>query len=138
MTVKKFSHTHLEANMRRVLEQKGVNKDSVHHCVSSLIQTSLRGVDSHGINLFPHYCRAVDSGRINSSPDMKVDRTAPGTAILDADHAFGHHAGAFAIEQAMHMASEAGIAAICVKNSTHFGAAAYFALMAAEKNMLGF
>lgn len=128
----------LETLMRNILLEKGVNDDAVHHVVSSLTQTSLRGVDSHGINLFPHYCRAVDSGRISKKNEMVINQTAASTAIVDAHHSFGHHAGAVAIDLAIQLAAETGIAAVNVTNSTHFGAAAYFALRAAEKDMLGF
>ena len=121
-----------------VLRDKGVNEDSTLHVVRSLVQTSLRGVDSHGINLFPHYCRAVDGGRISKDPQISIEQTASSTAIIDADHALGHHAGAVAMEYATELAKKTGVSAICVKNSTHFGAAAYMALLAAEQDCLGF
>lgn len=108
------------------------------HVVESLVQTSLRGVDSHGIQLFPHYVRAVAAGRVIARPRPVLVRTAPSTARLDADHAFGHHAGALAIDAAVAIARETGLGAVSVKDSTHFGAAAYFALRAAEAGMIGF
>src|SRR3989337_517805 len=91
----------LSALMKVFLKGKGMNIDSVNHCVDSLIQTSLRGIDSHGINLFPHYCRAVDAGRINKNPQFKIRSSAKSAAILNADHAFGHHASAVAIDYAI-------------------------------------
>jgi len=123
--------------MKAVLRSKDVNSDSLNHCVDSLIQTSMRGVDSHGINLFPHYCRAVDSGRINKNPQLKINSTAPSSAVMNADDAFGHYAGAIAIDYAIEKAKAIGIAAIGVVDSTHFGAAAYFALRAADKDCIG-
>ena len=36
----------------------------------SLLYRLVRGVDSHGINLFPHYATS-SSGRINNTPDLK-------------------------------------------------------------------
>ena len=128
----------LDALMRRALSAYDVDPVSIDHVVGSLVQTSLRGVDSHGINLFPHYCRAVESGRINGRPNPRIDQTAASTSIVDADNAFGHHAGALAIDHARERAAETGIAAAAVRNSSHFGAAAYFALRAAEHNCIGF
>lgn len=124
--------------MEQVLTGLEVAPSAIEHVIASLIQTSLRGVDSHGINLFPHYCRAVKAGRINRVPDFITKCTASGSAIMDADHGFGHHAGAVAIDYATELATESGIAAVAVKNSTHFGAAAYFALRAAEQGYVGF
>ena len=133
-----FEAETLSSLMMSELVTRNVNADSVHDVVSSLIQTSLRGVDSHGINLFPHYCRAVTAGRINAQPQIAVTVTGASTALIDADHAFGHHAGAVAMKQAISMARESGMGAVSVRNSTHFGAAAYFGLMAPEQNCLGF
>lgn len=124
--------------MEKTLRQSEVNHDSINNVVTSVVQTSLRGVDSHGINLFPHYCRAVNAGRINKNPSMTFSQSADAAAVLDADHAFGHHAGAVAMDMAIDLAKKSGIGAVTVKNSTHFGAAAYFALRAAERDCLGF
>jgi ureidoglycolate dehydrogenase (NAD+) len=128
----------LAAAMRKTLEHRSVHPDSIRHVVASLVQTSLRGVDSHGINLFPHYCRALDAGRINGNPSFSFTETGICTAILDADHALGHHAGATAMDRAIEMAKNSGIGSVAVRNSTHFGAAAYIGLRAPERDCLGF
>lgn len=129
----------------RILHQKmmqsflaiGLCEASAQHAVDSMVQTSLRGVDSHGINLFPHYCRAIQSGRINSEPNLVVEKRSNTVGVLDAKDAIGHHAGSVAILEAVEMARKEGMAAVSTRNSTHFGAAAYFALQAAEKGMIG-
>lgn len=124
--------------MSLILREAGVHPDSTHHVVASLIQASLRGVDSHGINLFPHYCRELEAGRINKKPCFQIQQTAVSTVVMDADHAFGYHAGAVAMDKAVESAKKTGVAAVSVKNSSHFGSAAYFGLRAAEKDCLGF
>jgi len=133
-----LDRTRLAERMRRALAALQVTPISIDHVVNSLVMTSLRGVDSHGVNLFPHYCRAVGSGRINPQPQMRFEDTAASTAILDADHAFGHHAGALAMDHAVEMARTTGMASVAVRNSTHFGAAAYFSQRAAERDCIGF
>lgn len=133
-----FDSKTLEPLMVLILREKGVNPESTYHVVSSLIQASLRGVDSHGIILFPHYCRELQAGRINKDPCFQIKQTAVSTAVMDANHAFGYHAGAVAMDKAVESAENTGIAAVSVKNSSHFGAAAYFGLRAAEKDCLGF
>ena len=132
-----FNAESLAELIRQQLLIRGVNESSANHVASSLIQTSLRGVDSHGINLFPHYCRAVEAGRINRNPRIKVLNTAVSTAVVDADHAFGHHAGAVAMDTAIGIAKDSGIGVAAVRNSTHFGAAAYFGLMATQRGCIG-
>ncbi len=124
--------------MRHALSARDVDQAAIDHVVASLVQTSLRGVDSHGINLFPHYCRAVDAGRINRHPSIKIDNTAAGTTVLDGDYGFGHHVGAVAIDTAVSRAADTGIAAVAVRHTSHFGAAAYFGLRAADRGCIGF
>jgi len=133
----KYDPTVLGRIMRSTLSRLGVNDDSVAHAVTAMIQTSLRGVDSHGINLFPHYYRSYKSGRLNKEPEFMITNEGPSFAIMDADHAIGHHAGAFAMQYAIGKATGSGIGAVAVKDSSHFGAAAYFGLMAAKQGMLG-
>lgn len=128
----------LEVALAQHLRAVGVDQDSAGHVVESLLQTSLRGVDSHGIQLFPHYVRASKAGRINIAPRIRIENTGVSTAILDADHAFGHRAGANAMDLAVELARKTGTGVVSVKHSTHFGAAAYFALRAADQGMLGF
>jgi LDH2 family malate/lactate/ureidoglycolate dehydrogenase len=83
--------------IKDILVSKSVSEEVANYVAEGLIQTSLRGIDSHGINLLPHYCRAVDAGRINKNPKITIDQKAASVAIVDADHSFGHHSGSVAI-----------------------------------------
>jgi ureidoglycolate dehydrogenase (NAD+) len=103
-----------------------------------LCETSLRGVDSHGIRLLPHYFDSAVSGRKNPSPKFKVTKTFPSMAHLDADNAFGHAAGMRAINIAMEIAETQGVASIAVSNSSHPGAMASMALKAAREGYIAF
>ena len=115
----------------------GVSRDSAFHAAESMIQTSLRAVDSHGINLFPHYHRSFLSGRLNKDPYYKFEQKKSAAVLLDADDAIGHHAGIVAMEKCLELASEHGISACTVRNSSHYGASSYFGLHAAEKGYIG-
>jgi LDH2 family malate/lactate/ureidoglycolate dehydrogenase len=123
--------------IRSTLVNLDVIPEAADHVARSLVTTSLRGVDSHGIKLFPHYVRAVRAGRITPRPNMKVTHTGDSSARVDADHAFGHYAGSIAVSEAVRLAQATGVGAVSVANSTHFGAAAYFALQAASQNCIG-
>ncbi|MDR1684990.1 MAG: Ldh family oxidoreductase [Desulfovibrio sp.] len=132
-----FNPHALKKLLYAVLERNGVCEDACFHVSEAVVQASLRGVDSHGINLFPHYYTVLKAGRINASPRFTLVRTAPSTIIFDADHGFGHHAGAVAMQAAVDAAKKNGVGAVSVKHSSHFGAAAYYALSAARQGCLG-
>lgn len=132
-----ISHNILRDFCTATLKSRSVRQDVLDHVTKSLLQTSLRGIDSHGIELFPHYIRAIDARRINPNPQYRHTATSPSTGKLDADHTFGHAAGAEGMIKAMELALASGIGAVAVYNSTHFGAAAYFSLLASHKDMIG-
>ncbi len=123
--------------MHSELAARDVCEAGAAHATAALIEASLRGVDSHGINLYPHYCRVARSGRIHGDPNLQLSMDAPSCAVVDADHGFGHQAGHFAMSQAVEKARKTGMALVAVKNSSHFGSAAYYGLMAARQGMIG-
>lgn len=120
-----------------ILQKLAVREDVARAVAFGLVETSARGVDSHGVALFPHYIRGVQGGRINKDPNYRFHRCAAATATLDADHTFGHAAGYKAIHHAMEMARESGTGIVAVSHSSHFGAAGCFALEAARHDMIG-
>ena len=130
-------HERLKDIFTKVLTSLDVDKKVIFHVVEGLVQTSLRGVDSHGIRLFPHYVRVLKAGRINGRPKYKFYRGGAAAGRLDADHTYGHAAGAEGMKHAIAMAKKTGVGAVAIFNSSHFGAAAYCGLMAAEANMVG-
>ena len=114
----------------------GADEPSAEAVTRALVGASLRGVDSHGVRLLPHYVKGLKGGRINGSPNMTFTRQAPGAGSLDADDGLGHLAGYRAIGHGIELAEEAGIAAVAVGRSSHFGAAGTYTLEAAEKGYL--
>lgn len=118
--------------------QVGVVVQVAELTARGLWSTSLRGVDTHGISLLPHYVAGVEGGRINPNPKFHFQRTSASTGWLDADHTFGHAAGIVAMRYAIDLAKEAGSGYVAVKNSSHCGALAYYALEACKEDMIGF
>lgn len=134
----RFNHTKLKNKLYNIFETHNLCEESNYHVVNSMLETSLRGIDSHGINLFPHYYRALNAKRINANPKIKINKKSESIIIIDADHAFGHYVGSRAIELAQDIAKKSGLGMVSVKKSTHFGAASYFSLQASRNNFLAF
>lgn len=137
MTDVSIPHKKITAFGRALFHAVSVASWHSEPVVDGLVETSLSGVDSHGIRLLPHYVRAVMVGRINKRPRFKYKKNSPSVGILDADHGFGIAAGVIAMDHAIDLAKTTGVGAISVRYSSHFGAAAIFALRAARKNMIG-
>ena len=135
--VKGVAAAPLAAFIRAALERLGADAFSAEHVARGLTETSSRGVDSHGVRLFPHYARALEAGRVNGRPNFRFESRFEGAAVLHADDAFGHAAGVKAMDWAVERARRLGTASVAVRRSSHFGAAAYFALRAAEQGLVG-
>src|SRR6202035_1126462 len=74
----------------------GTEAEAAESVANALTETSLRGVDSHGIRLLLHYVKVVQGGRINPKPRLSFTKTGLATGIVDGDDGFGHHASFFA------------------------------------------
>jgi ureidoglycolate dehydrogenase (NAD+) len=123
--------------VEQALLKSGVNKSVAKLTAKGLWQATIRGVDSHGIRLLPHYLNSVKGGRINSNPKFRFEKTTASTGRLDADHGFGHAAGITAMHHAMGLAQTSGTGQVAVFNSNHCGSMAYFALEACTRDMIG-
>ncbi len=126
----------MHAFLMQALSAAGAADESAAAVSDALTEASLRGVDSHGVRLLPHYVHVLQQGRINPRPRLSFSRSAPGTGVVDGDNGFGHQASYFAVDRAMELADQAGIAAVVVTHSSHFGAAGCYVLRAALKGYL--
>lgn len=127
----------LDAFCRAVLEAAGADEATARDCTASMLHGSLHGVDSHGVRLLGHYARALRGGRLNGRPALRFERTRAGTGMLAADDAQGARAAYAAMDHACDLAAEAGIGAVGITGSSHFGPAGAYAMRAAGRGMLG-
>ena len=114
---KRINHKHLKGFLLKVLKKAGLDKHSADSVATGLYETSLRGVDSHGVRLINHYVYSAINGRKNPKPKYKFVKTFPALGVLNADNAFGHAAGIKAIDICMKIAGKLGVGIVAVKNS---------------------
>jgi ureidoglycolate dehydrogenase (NAD+) len=103
----------------------------------TLVWTSLRGVDSHGVARVPVYCERLRTGVLNTSPRPSVARRDGAIAVVDGDPGPGQVAALFATDLSIEMAREHGVSVVSVRRSGHYGAAAFYAIRAAEAGLIG-
>ena len=102
-----------------------------------MVETDLRGVDSHGISMLPTYDNEFRAGRLNMKPVFKTVRENPATALIDADASLGHPVSVHAMSLAVDKCTSSGVGVVTVFNSHHFGAAGCYARIAAERGVIG-
>ena len=115
----------------------GVPQAHAETAAEVALWAQLHGSDSHGIVHLPLYTRGLLDGTIKSNPAFGIEQTLPCCAVLDADHGLGLVASRRALDMAMSFAKTHGLGAVAVRNSSHFGAAGYYADRAAEAGLIG-
>ena len=136
--MKKIFYKDLLIFTKKVLISAGLDLFSANSVATGLCETSLRGVDSHGIRLLKHYYDCSMQGRKNPKPNFKFHQKFSSLGVLDADNAFGHSAGMKAIDLCIKMAKKHGVGIVAVQNSSHSGAMASMALKASRKGYAAF
>jgi ureidoglycolate dehydrogenase (NAD+) len=116
----------------------GMTHDDASQLAESLVQTSLWGIDSHGVALLPHYLDRLANGTIRAQPRIEVRRTGPATAMVEADQGHGIVIAHRAMTEAVHIALEQGVGAVGVQNSSHCGAIGLYTRQAARAGCVGF
>ena len=55
-----------------------------------MTEADLTGADAHGVFRLPQYVRRLRKGGVNPRPDIRVEKTAPATAMVNGDNGMGH------------------------------------------------
>jgi L-2-hydroxycarboxylate dehydrogenase (NAD+) len=127
----------LENFMRDVFLGLGVRKEDAEIIADVLITSDLRGIDSHGIQRCKMYYDRIKEGIYEVKTDIKIINDGPTTALLDGGCGMGHVIAYKAMKMAIEKAKKYGLGAVAVRNSTHFGIAGYYSLMAIKEGMIG-
>ncbi len=128
----------IERFMRAVFEGLGVPPDEARICSDVLIAADLRGIESHGVGRLKYYYDRIRAGVQSTQTTIEVIHETETTAVLDGHHGMGHVIAYRAMRLAMDKARAHGMGGVAVRNSTHFGIAGYYPLMAAAEGMIGF
>ena len=115
----------------------GMSEEHAAVTAEMMVETDLRGVDSHGISMLPTYDKEFRAGRLNMRPQWKTVRDRPSMARIDADRSLGHPVSAHAMNLAVDKCRATGVGVVAVFNSHHFGAAGCYAKIAADRGVIG-
>jgi len=132
-----FSEQNIFAFCKELLKGAGVPDEDASIVANVLVDTSMEGIDTHGISRLPIYLTRIQNGRINPRPTIKVNGTAPSLANVDGDNGLGQLVAVRSMQSAINLAGETGVGAVAVKHSNHYGASSYYCKMASSSGMIG-
>lgn len=133
----RISVEELHEFMVTVFAKLGVPQAEAKICADVLIESDLRGIESHGIGRCKMYYDRIKAGIQFAETKIDVIRDKYATAVWDGNHGMGHVISHKAMKEAINKAKKYGIGCVVVRNSTHYGIAGYYASMAIKEDMIG-
>lgn len=127
----------LETFMKDVFIGLGVPKEDAEIIADVLITADKKGIDSHGVQRLKMYYDRVKEGIYEVITRIDVIKDGPTTALWDGNCGMGHVIAYKAMKTAIEKAKKYGLGAVAVRNSTHYGIAGYYSLMANKEGMMG-
>lgn len=121
-----------------VLLAHGVPQQDAHLLSDSLVAAELWGHSSHGMLRLPWYVERLRSGVMKAVTQSETIIDNGALAVIDGHDGIGQVLTAQATLMGIERARQHGVSAIGVRNSNHFGTAAYFTRMSAEAGCVAF
>jgi LDH2 family malate/lactate/ureidoglycolate dehydrogenase len=127
----------LVAIATHILITAGLRPEDASRMASFLVFAQASGIDSHGLTHLPHYVAGIASGAVRARPEHRIVSTRVGAAVMDADDGPGVLSALKATDEAIRLAGIAGVGAVAVRNSGHFGVAAAYVDRMVAAGMVG-
>lgn len=127
----------LTSFVKDVLVAAGVPSADAETCTDVIIASDIKGIESHGIGRLKYYYVRIKNGKHQPVTHFEIVREGPTTAVIDGHHGMGMVIARRSMQMAIDKARMYGMGSVAVRNSTHFGIAGYYPLMAVNQGMVG-
>jgi LDH2 family malate/lactate/ureidoglycolate dehydrogenase len=119
------------------MRASGLNEEDARLTAEVLVTTDSLGTFTHGTRQLRGLLKNVRVGRLSAVAHEEITAEGPAWAIVDAHYAMPPAVSYRSMELAMRKAKACGIGYVGVKHSSHYGAAGFYANLAAQHNMFG-
>jgi LDH2 family malate/lactate/ureidoglycolate dehydrogenase len=127
----------LETFAQDLMLAAGVAEPKAALVAHSLVAANLRGVDSHGVQLLPFYLEQFAVKNIDIHTDGEVSSENGACLTYDARNGIGQWISEICCVHAIRLAKVHGVAIVAVRESNHFGAAAFWAQRLSDAGLIG-
>jgi LDH2 family malate/lactate/ureidoglycolate dehydrogenase len=114
-----------------------LTKDDALSCAKVLVSSDSRGIPSHGVARLGRYINGLKDGLMKPDAEIDILKETPVSIVVNANGAMGAPVSVSTMEKVIEKAKKTGVAFGSVKDSNHFGIAAYYARMALSNDMIG-
>lgn len=130
------SATDLEAFIRDVLTAVKVLESEAQLVARSLVESNLRGHDSHGVMRLPQYVGFVERGDYAPGAELRIEREGPAVCVCDGQWGFGQVQSHRMLQRLVPKARALGLAAGAGRRFGHIGRLGEYAEWAVEQGLI--
>jgi LDH2 family malate/lactate/ureidoglycolate dehydrogenase len=120
-----------------VLVKVGVPAANAALVAEAIVWTNLRAVDSHGVQLLPHYAGQIERGEIDVHTKGSVLDVSGVCLRYDAESGLGQVTSRECCAHAVRLAAEYGIGMVVARNASHFGSAGFWSHTISKHGYIG-
>ena len=137
--MRSISHKKIKNFFKKKLKEINLPEEVTLTTVNALLEASLFGIDSHGVNLFEHYFNCLTNGRVKKGSNINL-KINGNSVICDANHNLANFAARKLLLKLDQLSSISGISYGTIINSDHIGAVGIHAVNSKIENkiILGF
>jgi 3-dehydro-L-gulonate 2-dehydrogenase len=133
----RIPYQQLKDTIKQAFLKAGLSEDVAERCATVHADSSLDGVQSHGLNRVPRFIDYVKKGWVD--PNAKPEKIGQKGAVENYDGHLGPGIvnAQICMARAIELAREHGIGCVALKNTTHWMRGGTYAWQAAHAGMIG-
>ena len=133
-------HHFTDIQLRRVigtlLERASSEPAEAAQVADHLVDANLRGHDSHGIGMIPHYVHNITNETMRPNTGLSVVRDGGAVMLFDGGLGYGQRVGVEMMERLIDRARELGTVTASLRNVHHLGRIGTYAEMAVAAGLV--
>ncbi|HUX19224.1 MAG TPA: Ldh family oxidoreductase [Acidithiobacillus sp.] len=115
----------------------GLSPEDAELTAEVLVTTDTWGTYTHGTRQLRGLLKNIRNGRLDAQAKIEIVSEGLAWAMVDGHYVMPPATSCRAMELAIRKAKVTGMGYVGVKHSSHFGAAGYYAVMAAQQGLIG-
>lgn len=123
--------------LKKGLEKHGVETGTANSCAKLLVENSLDGIYSHGVNRYPRLISYLEKGYIKPNNKPECVKSLGALEQWDGNLGMGNTNAKICMDRAIELAHEHGIGCVALRNTNHWMRGGAYGLQAADAGCIG-
>ncbi len=133
----RLSREEISQVMQEKLVKHGVPGDVAADCANLLVENSIDGIYSHGVNRFPRIISYLDKGYIKAGNVPTLVESFGAFEKWDGNLGMGNTNAKFCMDRAIALAHTYGIGCVALRHTNHWMRGGTYGLQAADAGCIG-